>query len=294
MIIRDFNSEGRLFIHFFISDKINVVTTNKVASRYLGSLAQQGYFKEVSFTTDGEYNIKSNISIYSEETTKEEVLSEWDMMFSKKTTKDILFLYRSPIDRTITGIVQEFYEDVFDGVGRGNDFKLQMILENFVGGPSFYSKILLRPQWHNLNNEDWLPLFNENDFLILETLLASYLEKFSLSDIINRDHTSIYITYLYNLLISDRLDMNKVSIIEIEKNKKALENTLKLYFDLELVGVNKSSNSFLLKRLQSNKKYTKYGFYNKIIDKLKISLDSELFFYKKVLELPNNILDKKI
>ena len=294
MVIRDFNSSGRLFIHFFISDKINVITTNKVASRYLGSLAQQGYFKESAFTTDAEYNIKSNITLSNKDVTEEEVLSEWDSMFSKKTKKDILFLYRSPVERTMTGIVQEFYEDVFDGVGHGGDFKLQLILENFIGGPSFYSKVLLRPQWYSANNEEWIPIFDEKDFEILETLLVSYLEKFALSDIINRDHTSTYITYLYNLLISDRLDMNKVSIIEIQKNKRALENTLKLYFDLDGVGVNKSSNTFLLKRIESNRKYTKHGFYHNIVNKVKVALDSELFFYNKILSLPNNILDKKI
>ena len=107
-----------LSLRFFSSDKLILITSNKVASRYCSLFFENGGvnnygaqidvdydFNLVSYNLAHNYNslytLKDTIAITN-------LQKEWSDFLNKKNKKDVLFLYRDQGERTISGIVQEF------------------------------------------------------------------------------------------------------------------------------------------------------------------------------------------
>lgn len=293
-----------LNFHFFITDKLLVFTQNKVASRFVDSILQPfslAYATQVSLDIDKfwlgddpDTKIKDSlISFYNNDITAKEMAAqrviidkELKSIVDKKCKKDIIFLIREPLDRLLTGCAQEFYGNFYERPSAGFDFKLKLILKNFVGGDDLYRK--LNMDIINFAAANVSDRLTEDEIIIIKKLFLEYLISFAETEITHTGHTNRYIPYLYDIITSGVIDSNKVKVVDISTSKKILVKTLANFHEVDQKEDNFNSNSWLSQTLydpiDSNEQPYEAHTRSKILKLFESHLQTEIYFYQKFLK----------
>ena len=103
-------------LHYFSSNKLILITFNKGASRFVSNYFTE--YTEAAIKVNSDFEITNGHIVYSnseEDLSFKGLKEEWKSVITKNCSKDIIFLYRNPIERVITGIIQEFATAVCSG-----------------------------------------------------------------------------------------------------------------------------------------------------------------------------------
>jgi hypothetical protein len=285
-----------LHLDFFSSDKLILITLPKVASRYVGEIFEHNdncYLTKLSIDYDFsilEINTTQNhdklFSIKSD-TAKQNTEEQWNSILNGNFEKDIIFLYREPYQRIISGIIQEFFGE-FDNLK--NSFIFKPYIDSIFENISLYNIIKSKEPFELYNMID-----DNNDFYkMYEIFLINFIEYESVN-LIKRTHVSLYLVYL-NDLIKNLITKNKIHLLDIDNLNTDLKNILINYnlkprptnIDEESKRSNEKIKNILDNIIQNieDKQYSK-EFIN-TIDIVNQIIEIENIFYKKIKLIGQN------
>jgi len=221
------------------------INNPKVASRYLCEVVRQNTTRFSLNLPDTELHWYENSDLIKDSKYVDEIRTDWDNIVNNRNKKDIVILYRDPLKRFVSAIVQ----DTMGWLGMGQ------------------SRLLLYPALHTFGFTDsdvdmlchWRESAHPSDYGFVKRysmdkdtssipLMMKCLYKIHLNNLLKRgdvesSHASSHCIPLLYLLNSINIDRNKIKFIDIDETPDELGNYLK---SIEMnVPINKHSNSIL-------------------------------------------------
>ena len=231
--------------NFSQTKKAFFINNPKIASRYLCEVVGENTTRFWLDLPDTKLNYYNNKLITSDSLYVDEIETDWDNIINNTNKKDIVILYRDPLKRFVSAIVQ-------DTMG-------------MVGLPQ--SRILLYPTLNSFGFSDsdvdalceWKESAHPSDYNFVQRysmskdessipLMMKCLYKIHIDNLLKRSdvessHASSHCIPLLYLLHSINIDRNKIKFIDIDETPDALGDYLK---SVELkVPKNKHSNNSL-------------------------------------------------
>lgn len=210
-------------IKFGLTDKCFFIYNLKIASRFLYDIAD---IPSLVWDISGS---KLNIINYSKHNHDQDfteyvsnINEEWELIKDGNSKKDILILYRNPINRFITGIVQ----DTSGLFNNPNGFHLIHTLLESKGHSDRnlkYLPILFKKGPHNNYYTEYIELQER----IMKDLLDIYYESFVSNGNFESSHCNSHLLPLVSILTTTNIDLNKVKMIDIDEESGELEKYLK-------------------------------------------------------------------
>lgn len=274
----------RVNLRFYENNKLIILTKSKVASRTCDS-----YFRSTPIYTNGETDIDLEYidGDYLPNTNIKSDLNNryFQLIDITKNKKDILLLYRNPLNRLISGIIQ----DTINLELSEPNFLIRDIIKkncsNSVYDISNAFNIVLNGNVNNIDNS----LRDDVDLIILHLIKVLVNDiNFNLS-LQRTSHTEPYL-HVYDYFITEKFDTRKVSLINIDAEKNNLNTILSDYnlINLDNPTLFRNSNSYIIKLLinyiNSNNINVNQTFYQ--------YLYAEQYFYNKFENSKFNILNK--
>lgn len=286
--------------HYYSNEKVIIVTFNKGASRFLSNFFQKDLDAALHFDLD--FNIIENSidnhTFFHNNISNQEIVDEWENVKAKSSHKQVVFLYRDPYKRLLTGLVQEYYSAMLPSYTQSYpySFILKKFLHKYDGGADTYDFIVTKKfdslfvgQGENTVIDNWR----------IENTLINTFEDFLLdisqTPVTFMQHTNLYFIYLYDLVKSLN-DCENVKIFNLDNGDISLKSLIQGFMDeeeLERITMNVTHNSnkwFMEKiftRIQNGE--TKHDF--SIIFKLLVSsINPDLIAYSKLQRMKSNIL----
>lgn len=208
------------------NEKIIVISTSKIASRFLDYT-----FKYSDLDISNEVYIDENMNYKNhglrDLPNQEKTLQEYEDIITNNTKKDILFLYRNPKKRLVTGISQDF-QNQFDKKDI-NKYILWMVVNKF---DKKYDVDTYINFFSGANTKDSNDLLNDSEFknniyLLLHAYIIYNLEvDFNLTS-----HTSNYLYKLNYMVTQLGIDSNKIHLMDIDSSGKKLGSFISNYDD---------------------------------------------------------------
>jgi len=218
------------------NEKLVVISTQKVASSFLDSFFyKKGGSKNL-------FEINNNFEIeFNEQTKSENSFYDLNQIFLNKSKKDILIVYRNPVNKYLSGLSQDF-----NGLLKGKVADFSFLIEEYFKDNENYNDYALFGPREMDKLITYLDETKNNDFFKFYT---SLLESFFKHHVENRTfspHSEPVLYKLYPFIMEKIKDKNKLYLIDIDKcEDNSLENFLLRY---ELKPRN-------YKNRNSNKKY---------------------------------------
>lgn len=190
-------------IKFYSDDGLSVITQPKIATRFL----QKWFYGD------------SNINPINLTINKDGSVDKLDSLKFKNTT---IFLYRNPIDKLYSGLVQDFQE-IFRKQYSHHYFNIELI-RVLCGYDSTFNNIL---------NDGELVFFEKSNWNDDENLYDIYFKSASLflNYMLNNNYFSNHTFYsldLYSKLICD-IKSNNIILLDIDSSKDILSDLLSKY-----------------------------------------------------------------
>lgn len=275
----------KLNLRFYETDKLIVLTKAKVASRTCDE-----YFSTTSdyISDESDIDLEDIDGNYMPPLSKlsERLNDRFTKLTDiKKNKKDILLLYRNPLNRLLSGIIQD---NIIEHLNRPNFLVRDIIRNNCTSSIYDVSNLLKAAINGNLgDNNNTLRVDVD---LVIEQLIKTLVKDINIDFNLEKTvHIESYL-HVYDYFINEKFDGVKVSLINIDNKKNDLNNILSKY---ELINLNnptlfKHSNSYLV---NSFIRYIDSNNINlsKIFHKY---LYAEKYFYNKFEKSKLNILNK--
>ena len=221
------------------------INNPKVASRYLCDAVGQNTTRFWLNLPDTEIHWYENSDLIKDSEYVDEIRIDWDNIVNNRNKKDIVILYRDPLKRFASAVVQ----DTFSMMG------------------SYHARMLLYPALHSYGFMDsdvemllkWKESAHPSDYefvkrysiakdtssipLMMKCLYKIYLNNLLKRGDVEASHASSHCVPLLYLLNSLNIDRNKIKFIDIDETPDELGNYLK---STEInVPINKHSNTIL-------------------------------------------------
>lgn len=273
------------------NDKVIVFTNNKVCSRICDAFFKNsGWSVHLDFHDDI-YDISGTPMFFNDnEKTQFDITihEEINLALNGKTKKDIIFLYRNPVDRWISGTLQEFYSLI-------ESPQLSYLWCKQFKDDSLYNWLNNRLDNFSNPSDDVSNLqIPENIYNDMKVLVKDYFDSLAQTGYCQGHSTNFL--HLYTLLLAiGKYDKNKMKLLDIGKND--VLPILQKYVTEQTYQIQEASSRS--KESYSNKDFKKL-FYNtfesyedrKIIH-LKDILKTEIAHYNFLSCHPNNIVSTK-
>lgn len=287
-------------LRIFSSKKLIVFSKPKVATRFLNLV-----FKGDGRDSHESYAISRNLELISANPIigLDDNQTEFSKIIDiKKNKKEIIFLYRNPLDRFITGVVQYSINQLLLSQHWGillldnpNEFTtpLPILLD---GVRTYLLGITLNKKYGDNYDEDLI----KSEVVLLSEKLINRLDKYlSMVEIPDDVHTENYLSFYDDFIQSGKFDLNKITLINIGDKKNNLSKILNTY-DSELSIKISDDNNSEKKLSTSNTK----GFSKKILtdainsnkmllEKIHRYVEIDTLFYNRFETSELNILHKK-
>jgi len=230
--------------NFSHTPKVFFINNPKIASRYLTEVCNKNTTRfsvdfpstDITYYSTGETDNQSYV---------EEIFRDWDNIRNGTNKKDIIILYRDPLKRLVSAIIQ-------DSLGMiGTDSKKPLLYSTFKLLGFSESDVDLLLKWHIMahpSDFDFVKRYSmTNDDTIIPSMMKHvyriYIENFLKRSDWQATHASPHTLPLVYLLNSVKFDMNKVKFIDLDESPYKLEEYLKT---IEIkVPKNKHSNNML-------------------------------------------------
>lgn len=215
----------------------------------------------------------------------------WNNIIERKSiNKNILLLYRNPINKTITGLIEDFGESILRGKHPDEYDEVLNTISN-----NTYKKLLTRLT----HKKEWrLSQFEEvfNSEFIYDTdirtddvytyLFTSYVKMRRRNNTINNRHSEYHTGSFYFLINEYLRDVQNFKIFDLDNEDLNLANVLKQYQKSRNMQTEKKENwsNLNYKSLLTNE------FWNSsIFSKIQKDLEDEILFYNALKANKNNI-----
>jgi hypothetical protein len=259
------------------------ITIQKVASTLLGSLFDDSEKTGMGF--DYSIDIQNKKIICAENvigTLQQKVLNEFDAIFSNTSDKNIIILYRNPINRLKSSIIEDF-NSIITSTDH-TDFTQDLLFKLFNASPRVQEFIKINA------DSFYLSEFDETDDEIINFLKKSfsfYIEFLSNSNF-NNAHSNDYLKNFYNLIHSNIFDERKIILCDIDsKLLTPLLNKFSIFPDYE--NHTHSNGIFLPIIDQILSDITNTNIYSKYTEKIQ----SEYEYYELLKKHTNNFKIEK-
>lgn len=230
---------------YSITHHIKVISTTKtfyifnkkIGSRYLeAALGQMG--TEV-YITDGDF-VNPRIASADNKEAKS-IKTDLDSIIESKSKKDIIIVYRNPINRFTTAIVQDLFTKQLNGIPRVLFYSLLLEGGFLPKEIDFLDFAIDHPK---------SPIIVENHTKFSE--MVSFITNHYLNNLtymnIEVTHSNFHCTPVLEFIISNKLDLNKITLIDLDNPKDDLGSYLKTQ-EISISNLDKEGNSLLLKEI---------------------------------------------
>ena len=269
----------------FMDSENFVITAPKVGSRFLLQVFEKN---EVNFKlpthihsisdlkvtssqviTTGDYKLDYDVELY-----EQSLKNEWNKIIDGKSTKTLVFLYRHPIERFKSAIIQDFAGSITEG-RYDNFFYIKELLVN--KGFSEENAMMFITQFGPiLSNNTGMTVSQDNGYqqLYMEVEDAfKYLLKVYTSHAV-KNGTHHYNDYLSVFDRLDRLGIVKYGICINLDTKGELEKYFKSYFEkranVPQIHSNLKNGKHLIENLVSDNKFIREGLHKYLKEDLVI------------------------
>jgi hypothetical protein len=219
-------------IFCYKSNNFYVLTLPKIASSWLYELfLNNPQFRDIPI--DSVKNIDNNnvhinqLNLFTEYDTINashdviEFSKDWESMISGNSSdKDFIFLMRDPIDKFITGIMQDV---VFQNFKMNSPHILDILktypdkkeLDDFF---KFHKEntISKNDEWWHTSNLQWSDCAYNVMVYIVDTILSKWLSDVDNIISYRSGHSSLNLFLYYKILFNSNVDLNKIKILDID------------------------------------------------------------------------------
>lgn len=248
----------------FYNNKLLLLTHPKIAHSWCRNV----FLK--SDDTNSSYQIDTNDFIILDSSINDTNLVEiWNNFIEKKEIRDFVILYRNPINHWISALIQDTIAIQPNNAG----FFFEMYLHSMNLSTEEINLFL-----HELEKNDFriTKIIYESHSKIVSELIYSIVKHFinnrSLSE--SSGHFSMWSSFLVSLIISNKIDKNKIKLFNIENSE--LNNILQPYTQDEKAWLfktespsNKWTFNIVYNFLKENEEYN-----NKLLSSLNIEMMS--------------------
>ena len=234
----------RYSFNFSQTNKAFFINNPKVGSRYIIEATSNDTTTFEINLLDKNIHFKwtSTVDFDSNSSYLNEIYQDWDNIVNNTNKKDIVILYRDPLKRLVSAIIQDSLSLI-----ETDKLSLYSKFESFG-----FSKndIDLFDKWihsvEHVNNLS-IPMGNPTIHEMMWYLYKIHIDNILKKDDFHATHASPHNLPLVNLLNSINIDKNKIKFIDIDETPDELGNYLK---SIELkVPTNKHSNNKMGKEL---------------------------------------------
>lgn len=289
--------KDNITFHLLVSKSLYVITSSKIASRFLEKVFDLNDGRYYNIITDCELNIVPDFNdIYGTDEWND-VESIWESIKSGNCQKQVLIIYRNPFNRVLTGLVQNFYSDLYTP-NFGFDFKLKHLLQDYNNSGSIYTKITSSES----TILDIIHLFSSNELIVLKKIFLKYCLEYPSDHLMNDGHVAPYISFLYSNFKKFDLSSN-YSFLDLDDKNRSLKNFLTNFFpyteEWEFAINTNSVFTDDIKNIDTEGNSILYNDFDKkqiqiIREKLFLSTKVERFFYEKMKEFNNKDFKKLV
>jgi len=271
-------------VQLFQNDKALIITSPKIAHSWCKKHILPNEYDSVGDSFG--VHLKTFKLQYESNEYTESINKTWKSFLSKKEKKDLIILYRNPLEHLLSGFMQDW------GTSPTYDYKIPIVAIAFadfffagLSGNKFEKSDFFEK--YNFNGGITNDLFTEYPFFtkeLLKLLFDYYLKNGRYAD----GHFTLWLTFINNLIESDKFDSNKIQLINIYDSplERQLENYIEFdkikntpRLDNENIRKHKYIFDFLKEIIKSNKDY------NAIVATL---LQNELGIYDKLESIKDN------
>lgn len=281
-----FNQEEKIHVELFSNDKVFLITKPKFGHSWCRTKFEPINSQLSDFNTS--FNIefvdlKLEESVDSLNSISKEyyltITALWKNILNKREPRDIVIVYRNPIEAWISG----FYQDTF-GRSSFQDIANTPFFYNFVKNLNEISDISKDEFLSDCN--DYISFFdifnNANHYPILFEILNVYLDNYIQTSSFNDGHNTPYLPFIYKLLNTNMIDTSKIKLLDMYDApfEVQLKNYMN-YQDIDPADINHKRDTLqlnIMKRIIEDSKYKyflssylgdKYNIYRDIKEKYK-------------------------
>ena len=302
----DLNQDFKININPYITDKFIVFSRQKMASSYLRMLWSKKYnqnnvsnlpwvtlnpfksFNLINNFNEPEYSIPPLNEYY------DLIRNDFNNISKKVNKKDIIILIRNPQVMFLSAWYQDYITPILysnNGTMKQPFHNIISILQNDDNIDdtiinSFIDSILS-------NRYDESGIFNffntghHHSNVIMESIINSRIKALSyLGESVISEHNEFYLSKYNEFITSPYIDNSKIKIIDLDNKRTPLNELLNSYNCEEFPNI-KDNESYGWKKIiekcfSSEEHYRYYKFLMK-------EMDTEFYYYNKLISLPNYI-----
>lgn len=230
--------------NFSQTNKAFFINNPKIASRYLTEVCEQNTTRfwidfpstDINYYPNGETNNQSYV---------DEIFNDWNNIRKGTNKKDIIILYRDPLKRLVSAIIQDSLGII------GGDSKKTLLYSTFKLLGFSEEDVDLLIEWRETAHPSDFEFVQRysmtNDNTIIPSMMK-HVYRIHIENLLKRSdwqssHASPHNLPLVYLLNSVKFDMNKVKFIDLDETPDKLGEYLK---SIEIkVPENKHSNNIL-------------------------------------------------
>lgn len=305
----------------WMTEKFIIFTKNKMGSRYLGHWSSIEKRKSSKIWTgvvsfDFSYNIiEERAQEYnSNGYTKDDFLKEMKLVSQRKSLKEIVFIYRDPEQRVVSGLIQELHSVLSPSNNR-------WIAPHMITYHMLFKKYKLNKYIRLFRNQKYIRNFNldlvePHDIPKILRFILDWISASLNFGVLNYSHTDKFCEPYYQMM--QLWDKNKIILINLDygDNKDTLKFFLKRILDFNFGSddgeiENRQSNGNMVKFILNMQSYLKKSDYDKLseaskkqieylfsdyeeyMNELKNQIEVENYYYDILQSMDNNFHNKK-
>jgi hypothetical protein len=254
----------------WISDKLDIISTPKMASRFLDEIF---YGRNHKLTHSNFFKLKEDISIVADNNILSE---ELDYIFSNKNKKDILIIYRNPVNKFVSGSLQDLDSVLSDT--KDNLFLIDYIIKN---EPKFFPFLFLNNNTLKTKIENG----DDTDFNEYYMFFAKLFIEFNIKNNIETYHSQNYLHLIYTLINEKITNKSKIRLLDLDSSESTTLSDFLLSYEIkekiEATKYSKKSlSNFIKKQLLNDVELSA---------KIHLNLNTQIFFYNLLKNNKQNL-----
>ena len=302
----DVHRDFEMIINPYITDKFIIFSRQKMASSYLRAMWSKKYnqtnVNNLPWVMLNPFESFNLINKFNEpECTIPPVNEYYDLIrtdfnnISKKVNKkDIIILIRNPKVMFLSAWYQDYITPIIYDDGNMNNafYNILSILQNDDDiNDNIINSFINTVKINRYDRDGMNGFFNSSQFgsnhLIIHSIIKSRIKVLKyLNESVISEHNQFYLSKYNEFITSPYIDNSKIKIIDLDNKKTPLTKLLNSYNCEEFSDI-KDNESYGWKEAidECFALHENYRYYESLMNEM----DTEFFYYNKLINLPNYI-----